>query len=178
MHIENLLLLGPKMSWPLTLLSLVVSFFLFQIVRGIYRITLHPLAKFPGPKLTAMTRWYEAYYEIKAGGAGGLFGDQIEKWHKQYGPIVRINPFELHIADPEYYDVLFNFDPQLEKRQFAIGQSLQLSLFYHSDFDSRLTIQARQSGVYSLFRAPQDASSSPSVFLLPRQRSASGIYDT
>ncbi|KAI9728590.1 MAG: hypothetical protein M1834_007618 [Cirrosporium novae-zelandiae] len=107
-----------RLSWPRALLGLVVSFFLFQIIRGIYRITLHPLAKFPGPKLTAMTRWYEAYYEVVV---GGQFGNQIEKWHKQYGPIVRVNPYEVHIIDPHYYDVLFNFDPHLEKREFAIN---------------------------------------------------------
>ena len=69
-----------------------------------------------------MTRWYEAYYEVLVDGTGGKFGDQIEKWHKQYGPIVRINPFELHVDDPDYYDVLFNFDPHLEKREFAVGK--------------------------------------------------------
>jgi hypothetical protein len=37
------------------------------------------------------------------------------------GPIVRINPFELHINDPEYYDSLYNFNPQLEKRTFYVG---------------------------------------------------------
>ena len=75
-----------------------------------------------------MTRWYEAYYEIIV---GGEFGNQIVKWHKQYGPIVRINPSELHIDDPSYYDSLFNFDPHLEKRRFAVGKSLQLRFATH-----------------------------------------------
>ncbi|KAL8859758.1 MAG: hypothetical protein Q9178_003873 [Gyalolechia marmorata] len=32
---------------------------------------------------------------------------EIEKMHKEYGPIVRISPYELHINDLEYYDELY-----------------------------------------------------------------------
>jgi len=94
----------------------------WYILRCLYRISpLHPLYNFPGPKITAINRWYEAYCEVWKDGTGGKFTDQIEEWHRQYGPIVRINPFELHVDDPDYYDVLFSFDSHLWKRTFAIG---------------------------------------------------------
>ncbi|KAI1826637.1 cytochrome P450 [Xylaria intraflava] len=67
-----------------------------------------------------MTRCYEAYYEVAAGGTGGKFGEKIEEWHRKYGPIIRINPFELHVNDSEYFDELFNYNPHLWKRTFAI----------------------------------------------------------
>ncbi|KAL4933790.1 cytochrome P450 [Aspergillus undulatus] len=70
----------------------------------IYRLFLSPLAKFPGPKIAAMTSYYELYYDVIH---KGKYIFQIEKMHDKYGPIVRINPFELSIRDSEYYDELY-----------------------------------------------------------------------
>ncbi|KAK1636863.1 cytochrome P450 [Colletotrichum phormii] len=54
---------------------------------AVYRLFFSPLARFPGPKLAALTFAYEFYYDfLKDGG----------------GPIVRINPWEVHIRDPEF----------------------------------------------------------------------------
>jgi cytochrome P450 len=71
-----------------------------------YRIYWSPIAKPPRPKLAALTYWYEAYYDFISNG-GGDFAFQIKRIHEQYGPVVRITPNELHIDDPDYYDVVF-----------------------------------------------------------------------
>ena len=47
-----------------------------------YRLYLSPLAKFPGPRLAALTGWYETYYDCMKDGS---FWIQIEQFHKQYG---------------------------------------------------------------------------------------------
>lgn len=47
-----------------------------------YRLFLHPLAKFPGPKLAAISTLYEGYYDVVH---QGRYLWQIEKLHKQYG---------------------------------------------------------------------------------------------
>ncbi|KAI1504042.1 trichodiene oxygenase [Biscogniauxia marginata] len=77
-----------------------------------YRLYLHPLAKFPGPKLAAISRWYEAYYDLIL---DGQYTFKIEEMHKQYGPIIRISPFELHVSDPAYFEKLFRQDGRWDK---------------------------------------------------------------
>ncbi|KAF7116903.1 hypothetical protein CNMCM5793_005533 [Aspergillus hiratsukae] len=88
-------------SSVLLILACTVFYFLVQ---AIYRLFFHPLSKFPGPKLTAITFLYEFYYDVFK---GGKFLFQMEKMHERYGPIVRINPRELHIRDPSFYDEIY-----------------------------------------------------------------------
>ncbi|KAI0513333.1 cytochrome P450 [Xylaria bambusicola] len=69
--------LGSVVSWPTT--ATIISSYLSGIV--IYRLFLHPLARFPGPKLAAATRWFKA----------------ITTSSRTASPIIRISPHELHI---------------------------------------------------------------------------------
>ena len=89
---------------PLVLLSVALISYVASIC--VYRRFFHPLAKIPGPFLPAVTKLYQSYYNRR-------FYLQIEKLHARYGPIVRITPDEVHIADPEhnaeYYDKSMTF---------------------------------------------------------------------
>ncbi|KAF2425829.1 hypothetical protein EJ08DRAFT_551342, partial [Tothia fuscella] len=78
--------------------------FVYISTLAIYRIYLHPLSKFPGPKFTAIKTWYEGYYDVIK--SKGRFIWELARLHEQYGPIVRIGPNELHIKDPSYYNTL------------------------------------------------------------------------
>jgi hypothetical protein len=52
-----------------------------------YRLFLHPLARFPGPKVAALTRWYEAYYDVVQ---NGQFINRIVEMHREYGMCVML----------------------------------------------------------------------------------------
>lgn len=100
--------LGPLVSYVL----LAIAFHFLGLI--FYRLCLSPLRHFPGPRLAAATQWYETYYELFHKG-GGSFTKEIKKLHAQYGPIVRINPWELHIDDPEYYETIYASSAPFDK---------------------------------------------------------------
>lgn len=107
-------------AWQIV--ATIVLLYLAQLVlKAIYRITLHPLAKFPGPILAALTYKYEFYFD---GIKGGQYLNEIVRLHQIYGtndyslsvgsctnslagPIVRINPNELHCNDPNFVDQIY-----------------------------------------------------------------------
>jgi cytochrome P450 len=71
----------------------------------IYRLFCHPLARFPGPKLAAVTSRYEIYFDVIRDGS---FIWEIERLHAKYGPIIRINPSELHVEDSNFFSTIYS----------------------------------------------------------------------
>ncbi|PVI01616.1 cytochrome P450, partial [Periconia macrospinosa] len=55
-----------------------------------YRITLHPLSKYPGPKLAVISDWYTAYYALKRRLHLVTYHD-----HQKYGSVIRHGPNKL-----------------------------------------------------------------------------------
>lgn len=76
----------------------------YNLTLTIYRLFFHPLARIPGPKLCAITGWYEIFWDVLV---GGQFTFKVEEWHKKYGPIMRIGPNEVHFNDPDFYNELY-----------------------------------------------------------------------
>lgn len=99
------------------LVELAVAAILWQSLRVLYRLTFHPLAKFPGPKLAAATNLYGASYDLFS----GTYVFKLTELHARYGPlpyrssllmlnsrisgpIVRAWPDQLHIQDMDSYN--------------------------------------------------------------------------
>lgn len=66
-------------------------------VLAIYRLFFHPLCRYPGPILAALTDWYGAYYNIVRG--GGLIAE-YERLHKLHGKSTEVNRDNLTKLQP------------------------------------------------------------------------------
>lgn len=64
-----------------------VLYVLYGIGLGIYRLFFSPIANFPGPKLAALTQWYEVYFDMVKKG-GGQFPFEIKRMHDVYGYVI------------------------------------------------------------------------------------------
>ncbi|OCK89514.1 benzoate 4-monooxygenase cytochrome P450 [Cenococcum geophilum 1.58] len=80
----------------------------------IYRRCFHPLAKIPGPFLPSVTTFYQTYYS-------GQYYKEIGRLHEQYGPVVRITPYEIHLSDPENYDRIYHMGTKFWKSPTFYG---------------------------------------------------------
>jgi hypothetical protein len=81
----------------------------------IYRLYFHPLAKFPGPRLWAISRLPYAYNL-----ATGALPHRILQLHEQCGPVVRLAPSEVSFTMEEAWVDIYGKQqgkPQLQKDQ-------------------------------------------------------------
>lgn len=76
--IDNMFLY-PKLASLLVFFALTVIYCAFL---AIYRLYLSPIAKIPGPKLAALTFWYQFYHDVTR---DGQYIFEIEKMHQKYG---------------------------------------------------------------------------------------------
>lgn len=116
-----------SLDLPKLALGAVVVYYL---ARTVYRLFFHPLAGVPGPRVAAVSSLYEFYWDcIKL----GRYHVKITEMHEKYGtihailfenqadltgPIVRINPWEVHINDPAFANTLYT-NSKLEKDPFS-----------------------------------------------------------
>jgi hypothetical protein len=149
---------------------------LYYVGLAVYRLYWSPLAAFPGPKLAALTTWYDFYYEIIK---DGQFTFHIKDLHKEFGmnslpaiiiestqwlmmtqgPIIRISPNEFHINDPELFDQLYLRSGRRDKytymsRRFGYAQDTFSTLPHELH-------RVRRKSLSPLFTSPKSPCSTP-----------------
>lgn len=68
-----------------SLVTAALSYLAYLFLIAVYRLYFHPLARFPGPKYAALSRWHEYYYDVHL---KGKFIFHIQDLHKKYGAYI------------------------------------------------------------------------------------------
>jgi hypothetical protein len=79
----------------------------------IYRLTLHPLAKYPGPLSAKITDWYSVYHAWK--------GDrhlEFHRCHEKYGPVFRFGPNSLSFNTASALKTIYGHKSNVQKSKF------------------------------------------------------------
>ena len=74
----------------------------YFLASALYNLYIHPLRKYPGPRLLAASRLPYIKWMYS-----GTLVPQIKRLHEQYGPIVRTAPGELSYISPEALKTIY-----------------------------------------------------------------------
>jgi hypothetical protein len=86
----------------------------------------------------ALSYWPEFYYDVLL---GGRYFRVIDDMHLKYGPIVRVNPDEVHFDDPDFIDTLFPLYGRKTNKPIEIGKRTGSK----STTDEKMTRKLRNS---------------------------------
>ncbi|KAF2107326.1 cytochrome P450 [Lophiotrema nucula] len=96
------------------ILKIVGAVVLYVVTKAVYNLTLHPLARYPGPKSWIISR-VPYLFSMNS----GRLPYTIKALHDNYGPIVRVAADELSINDPQAWKDIYNRKDLLRPPQWA-----------------------------------------------------------
>ncbi|KAK4499233.1 hypothetical protein PRZ48_009746 [Zasmidium cellare] len=140
-------------SFGSLLAAAAVAALLFIITGAVYRVYFSRNSHIPGPKLAALTYLYQSYYDIYPYQGQWLF-HQIEL-HKQYGPVVRVGPDEIHIDNPDFYNEFAGTSKQRRDKSATwywfsdMDQTIGLSAFATLDHDRHAHLRSAMNGFFA-----------------------------
>ncbi|EXL97115.1 cytochrome P450 [Fusarium oxysporum II5] len=95
------------------------SLFILAITIAIYRVSFHPLARIPGPRLAAISSFWHAYNARM--GRMAYLGKTL---HRKYGPVVRVGPNEVWFNSKEAFHAIYSSGSGYEKSDFYLATAL------------------------------------------------------
>ncbi|KAK4496521.1 hypothetical protein PRZ48_012501 [Zasmidium cellare] len=108
------------LRWTTLLASVPVLATAALLIWIFYTLSLHTLAKYPGPRLAAITRlWYVR--QLKK----GKYPTLSRELHRTYGPILRIAPNEISFGDPKAGHTIYNTKTKFPKSDFYSAWSVK-----------------------------------------------------
>ncbi|ATZ54061.1 hypothetical protein BCIN_10g00830 [Botrytis cinerea B05.10] len=104
-------------SYYLVILQAIFSLIFLKLsLTAIYRVTFHPLAKYPGPRWAKITDLYSAYHSL-----GGTLHVRTLQAHDRYGSVVRLGPNKLVFNSAEaLQEIYISKDVQKSKGYAAL----------------------------------------------------------
>ncbi|KAI9508110.1 cytochrome P450 [Russula earlei] len=145
-HTTNMDVYSSLPSFQHAALITILGLLFYGLLRVIHNVFFHPLARFPGPRGAACTRWWLAYMEL---GRGISLADLRVELHQKYGDIIRIAPNELHFARPSAFNEIYNAQNKWDKdHEFYRAFDANESFFAQRD---HLNAKHRRALISNLF---------------------------
>ncbi|KAK8098019.1 flavonoid 3'-5'-hydroxylase [Apiospora kogelbergensis] len=119
----------------------VLSKVVYQIV---YNHFFHPLAKFPGPFWAGVTRLWLTYHNVKADEC-----QVVQALHKKHGPVVRITPSLLIVADSTKLPEIYTRNANKSKHYITGSFGETESMFNMQDHKTHSYFRKIAAGPYS-----------------------------
>ncbi|KAI6081597.1 cytochrome P450 [Hypoxylon rubiginosum] len=105
-------------SYARVLLALTIGIIsVYALTRCIYLLYFHPLAKYPGPKIAAISNVWYGYHWIS-----GRYPWASEQVLRRYGDIVRIAPNELLFIKPQAFTDIYT--PHIKNHELFVKTEL------------------------------------------------------
>ncbi|KAK9436513.1 FAD/FMN-containing dehydrogenase [Metarhizium brunneum] len=109
----------------------------------LYRLTLHPLAKVPGPKWAAISNFWYARQIAK-----GKMAQLGLEMHRKYGDIVRVGPNEVWFNTTEAFDQIYCTGKGFEKSDFYLATALTrptIDWKFNANFEDTLDLLSERN---------------------------------
>ncbi|KAF4339548.1 cytochrome P450 monooxygenase [Fusarium beomiforme] len=133
------------MTLPILIQASAASGFVV-LLYFLYYCYLHPLSRYPGPPLAAVTNLWKTYHLWTLG-----LPHTLVRLHEKYGDIVRVGPNDLSFRTSDAVNTIYKAGRQLQKTSFYDGfTAFNPNIFGTQDEEFHSVRRRQMSPVFSL----------------------------